>query len=117
MLILGGTLRAEAKGGEYDVVVYGDSASAVIAAIKVKREGKNVVLVNPVDFVGGMCASGLTASDVGRSNTIGGMSREFFGRVADNYGKEFIRSFESSLVSAHDAWVSASASSSGFLKR
>ena len=38
----------------HDVVVYGDSAAAVAAAIQAKRQGLDVVLVNSTDFLGGL---------------------------------------------------------------
>ena len=79
----------------YDVVVYGDSSGAVTAAISAKREGREVILVNPTGFSGGMSASGLGATDfLGRQGTFGGIASEFYVLVAAAYGKDFVRSFE-----------------------
>jgi hypothetical protein len=44
----------------HDVVVYGDSSGAVVAAISAKREGRSVIWVNPTSFPGGMSSSGQT---------------------------------------------------------
>jgi len=46
---------AKAQGPQpmHDVVVYGDSSGAVIAAIAAKREGRSVVLVNPAGYRAG----------------------------------------------------------------
>ena len=78
-----------------DVVVYGDSSGAVIAATAAKRDGRSVVWVNPTGFPGGMSASGLGATDfLGRRNTFGGIASEFYDGIAAAYGKEYVRSFE-----------------------
>ena len=51
----GQVVRASAdEQPTYDIVVYGDSSGAVTAAVAAKREGRSVVLVNPVQFLGGM---------------------------------------------------------------
>ncbi len=79
----------------YDVVVYGDSSGAVIAAIAAKREGRSVILVNPTSFLGGMSASGLGATDfLGKRGTFGGIASEFYDGIASAYGTNYIRSFE-----------------------
>jgi hypothetical protein len=79
----------------HDLVVYGDSSGAVIAAISAKRDGRSVILVNPTAFPGGMSASGLGATDfLGRRNTFGGIASEFYDAVAAAYGTDYVRSFE-----------------------
>ena len=79
----------------YDIVVYGDSSGAVVAAISAKREGRSVIFVNPTGFSGGMTASGLGATDfLGKRGTFGGIASEFYDGVAAAYGTNFIRSFE-----------------------
>ena len=54
---------APAPASLHDVVVYGDSSGAVVAAIAAKREGRSVIWVNPTGFPGGMSSSGLGATD------------------------------------------------------
>lgn len=79
----------------YDVVVYGDSSGAAIAAIAAKREGRSVIWLNPTGFPGGMSASGLGATDfLGRRNTFGGIASEFYDGVARAYKTNYVRSFE-----------------------
>lgn len=86
---------AETPAPVYDLVVYGDSSGAVIAAVTAKREGGSVILVNPTGFPGGMSASGLGATDfLGRQATFGGIASEFYAAVAAAYGMDFVRSFE-----------------------
>lgn len=89
-------LTAQSAPGDYDIVVYGDSSAAVTAAISAKRDGRDVVLVNPTRFLGGMSASGLGATDFGGANLniVRGIASEFYKGVASQYGRDFIRSFE-----------------------
>jgi hypothetical protein len=74
---------------EADVVVYGATASGVIAAVAAARDGKSVVLLDPTGHVGGMVSGGLGATDAGRREAIGGYAREFFDRVRGHYTKAF----------------------------
>ena len=88
---------AKAQGGQpvYDVVVYGDSSGAVIAAVAAKREGRSVIWVNPTGFPGGMSSSGLGATDfLDKRNTFGGIASEFYDAIAAAYRTNYIRSFE-----------------------
>ncbi len=70
---------------DYDVCVYGESASGVIAAIQAARMDKDVVLISKNTHVGGLATSGLTATDMNRHLTIGGVAAEFYGRIYDYY--------------------------------
>jgi len=69
----------------YDVVVYGSSSAGVIAATKVARMGKKVLLISNTNHIGGLTASGLGATDLNKPTHIGGMSREFYKRIYDYY--------------------------------
>lgn len=76
---------AEPRGA--DVVVYGGTASGVIAAVAVAREGNSVLLLEPGQHLGGMVSGGLGATDTGNRGAIGGYSREFFNHIRDHYTK------------------------------
>lgn len=79
----------------YDLVVYGDSSGAAVAAISAKRDGRSVIWLNPTSFPGGMSSSGLGATDfLGKRNTFGGITSEFYDAIAAAYGEKFVRSFE-----------------------
>jgi hypothetical protein len=78
----------------YDVVVYGGTAGGVIAAVKVARMGKSVVLIEPGQHLGGLSAGGLGATDIGNKEAIGGMAREFYRRVGAAYNVEEAWTFE-----------------------
>lgn len=85
-LIRGSEPRAEAQS--YDVVVYGGTASGVMAAVQTARMGKTVVLIEPTRHLGGMTSGGLGATDVGWETAIGGLAREFHQRIAQKYGDD-----------------------------
>lgn len=79
----------------HDIVVYGDSSGAVIAAVAAKRERRSVMWINPTEFAGGMSSSGLGATDfLGYRSTFGGIASEFYDGVAKAYGQTHVRSFE-----------------------
>ncbi len=69
----------------YDLVVYGGTAGGVVAAVQGARLGKRVVLIEPTKHLGGMTSGGLGATDIGNKAVIGGISREFYGRLGKHY--------------------------------
>jgi GNAT superfamily N-acetyltransferase len=64
-----------------DVCVYGGTPGGVAAAIQARRMGKTAALFVFRRHVGGMTSAGLTAVDLGKAQSIGGMAAEFFKRV------------------------------------
>ncbi|MCS6865031.1 MAG: FAD-dependent oxidoreductase [Gemmataceae bacterium] len=80
-------LLATSAGGaaEYDIVVYGGTASGAVAAIQAARMGKSVVLLEPGQHIGGLTSGGLGWTDSGDKRAIGGISREFYQRVKKYY--------------------------------
>jgi hypothetical protein len=91
-LLLAGTVRSSAGGYvapryakvglifDYDVVVFSATPGGVAAAVASARAGVATALLEPSTLVGGMCASGLSFSDVNNATTLGGFAREFFTR-------------------------------------
>ncbi|MDA3924777.1 MAG: FAD-dependent oxidoreductase [Kiritimatiellae bacterium] len=73
---------------EADVVIYGGTSSAVIAAIQVAKMGKAVIIVTPDKHLGGLTSGGLGYTDGGNTGSIGGMSREFYEKVYQYYSKD-----------------------------
>lgn len=71
---------------DYDLVVYGGTAGGVATAVAGARQGLKTVLLEPGNHVGGMVSGGLSGTDVGRSEVIGGMALEFYWRAARHYG-------------------------------
>lgn len=87
-------LAPPASDTVYDVVVYGDSAAAVSAAVQARRLGLSVVLVNSTGFLGGMTCSGLSASDIFHRDAVGGFARELYQRIGRHYGQTYVDYFE-----------------------
>ena len=69
----------------YDVVIYGNTAAAVSAAIQARRMGKWAIIVGPDKHLGGLSSGGLGWTDSGNKGVIGGISREFYQRVKKYY--------------------------------
>ena len=78
----------------YDVVVYGGTAAAVAAAVTASRLGMDVVVVSPDMHPGGMTSGGLGWTDTGRKDAIGGVAREFYGRIKARYDRDQAWRFE-----------------------
>ncbi|MEQ6121130.1 FAD-dependent oxidoreductase [Reichenbachiella sp. MALMAid0571] len=71
-----------------DVIIYGGTSAAIIAAVEVVRSGKSVIVVSPDTHLGGLSAGGLGFTDTGNKETIGGLSREFYHRVWTYYNDD-----------------------------
>ncbi len=68
-----------------DVIIYGGTSAAIIAAVEVVQSGKTVIVVSPDKHLGGLTAGGLGYTDTGNKAVIGGLSREFYHRVWLHY--------------------------------
>ncbi|MES2461174.1 MAG: FAD-dependent oxidoreductase [Armatimonadota bacterium] len=71
---------------ETDVCIYGGTSAGVAAAVQLSRMGKKAVILEPGGHLGGLSAGGLGQTDIGHKEAIGGISREFYGRVGKKYG-------------------------------
>ncbi|SHE72714.1 FAD dependent oxidoreductase [Mariniphaga anaerophila] len=71
-----------------DVVIYGGTSAAVIAAVEVAQSGKSVIMVSPDAHLGGLTAGGLGWTDTGKKETIGGLARNFYHRVYNHYQQQ-----------------------------
>ena len=80
-------LAAQEKAVERDIVIYGGTCAAVIAAVRAKQGGKSVVIVSPDNHLGGLSSGGLGWTDTGNKAVIGGLSRDFYHRVWKQYQK------------------------------
>jgi hypothetical protein len=83
-----GCNKAQHELYEADVIVYGGTSAAVIAAVEVAQSGKTVIVVSPDIHLGGLTAGGLGWTDTGRKETIGGLSRDFYHRVYNHYQQD-----------------------------
>ena len=69
----------------YDLVVYGGTAGGVMTAVSAAREGLKVALLEPGQHLGGMATGGLSRTDFGKKEVIGGYPLEFYWRVGQKY--------------------------------
>ena len=100
-LSLAGLLVMNAAQGatiQSDICVYGGTAAGVIAAVQAAKMGKTVVLVEPGRHLGGLTSGGLGATDIGNKAAIGGLSRNFYARLGQHYGKPEAWTFEPSVA-------------------
>jgi hypothetical protein len=77
-----------------DICVYGATAGGVVAAVEAARLGKQTVLLEFGNHLGGMTSGGLGQTDIGNKAAIGGIAREFYQRVGAKYGKGEAWTFE-----------------------
>jgi hypothetical protein len=71
---------------EPDVLVYGATGAGVIAAVAAAEAGATVQVIDPSRHVGGMVSGGLSWTDVGKAEVIGGLTGRFYELVAKHYG-------------------------------
>jgi hypothetical protein len=93
LLFLAPVLHAAA----FDVVIYGGTAGGVMAAYSAAREGLHVALLEPTRHLGGMVSGGLSWTDTGKKEVIGGYALDFYRRVG--------RYYEMSRYGQEIAWV------------
>lgn len=83
-----GCVSHEQNKFKADVIIYGGTSAAVIAAVEVVQSGKTVILVSPDNHLGGLTAGGLGWTDTGKKEVIGGLSRDFYHRVYKHYQED-----------------------------
>ncbi|MDO8966299.1 FAD-dependent oxidoreductase [Algoriphagus sp.] len=89
--ILWATLACSPNGEnepeQFDVVVYGANSAGIIAAYTAKTMGKSVILIEPTAHLGGLTTGGLGYTDIGNKYAVTGLSRDFYRRLGNHYGK------------------------------
>lgn len=70
-----------------DFIIYGGTSAGVIAAVEAVRLGKTAIVIEPSQHLGGLSSGGLGWTDSGNKAVIGGISREFYERIKDEYDK------------------------------
>ncbi|MDO5553087.1 MAG: FAD-dependent oxidoreductase [Planctomycetia bacterium] len=80
--------QSNVPANEYDVIVYGSTSGAIMAAVQVRQMGRSVALVSPDSHLGGMTISGLGATDCYDARAVGGLARDFYHRVWQHYQKQ-----------------------------
>ena len=69
----------------YDLVIVGGNPGGVMAAISAARLGKNSVILERTNYVGGLPANGLGATDIATRAATTGLFKEFVDRVKKHY--------------------------------
>jgi hypothetical protein len=69
-----------------DLLVYGGTAAGVMTAYSAAKQGLRVVVLEPETHLGGMVTGGLSATDLGHYQIIGGYVRDFYMKAAAHYG-------------------------------
>jgi hypothetical protein len=85
VLLLFAPWPAPAAEPEHDLVIYGGTSAAVIAAVQARQMGKSVVIVSPDRHLGGLSSGGLGWTDTGNKAVIGGLARDFYHRIWKKY--------------------------------
>ena len=70
---------------EADIIIYGGTSAAIIAAVEARKMGKSVIVVSPDVHLGGLSSGGLGYTDTGNKEVIGGLSRDFYHRIFLKY--------------------------------
>ncbi len=78
-------LLTEAADESYDIVIYGGTSAGLVAGFQALEMGKSVIVIEPTSRVGGLTTGGLGQTDIGNKQVIGGLSREFYERIAKHY--------------------------------
>lgn len=75
------------SGQIHDVVVYGATPAGITAAVAAAREGKSVIIIEPLSLVGGMMSGGLSFSDSNQMarETLSGIFVEIQKRIEKEY--------------------------------
>lgn len=89
LLIMSGC-KPNGNSGVYeaDIVIYGGTSAAVIAAVEATQNGKSVIVVSPDIHPGGLTAGGLGWTDTGKKEVIGGLARDFYHRIWKHYAED-----------------------------
>ena len=100
-LILSLRLQASTTSSSADIIVYGGTASGVMTAYSAAKQGLHVILLDPGTHLGGMVTGGLSATDLGDFNIIGGYVRDFYLQAALQYGVQNLNKKENWLSEPH----------------
>lgn len=85
-LILASVALCSCGNKEYDLCVYGGTASGVVAACSAARLGLDVVVVESTCRIGGMTTGGLGLTDIGNKQVVKGLALQFYRQLGARYG-------------------------------
>ena len=71
---------------EYDLCVYGGTASGIVAADAAAKMGLKVIVLEPSCRIGGMTTGGLGRTDIGNKQVVKGLALKFYRDCGKRYG-------------------------------
>jgi hypothetical protein len=87
LLLFSGCVEKESNNYNADIIIYGGTSAAIVAAVQAKKMGKHVLVVSPDNHLGGLSSGGLGFTDTGNKEVIGGLAREFYHGIFEHYQK------------------------------
>ncbi len=83
-------LLGSVEAAEYDLVVYGGTPAGLSAAVAAHRENSDlsILVIEPTRWIGGVVTGGLTRTDKGNVETVGGIAKEYFERAREIGGED-----------------------------
>lgn len=88
-LCLSGPVVTRAADQSADVAIYGGTPAGIAAAIAAADAGRDVLLVEPYSYVGGLVTNGLSHTDFHSSEGLTGAFLDFAERVEAHYAENF----------------------------
>lgn len=70
-----------------NVCIYGGSSACATAAYSAAKLGSHVTVICPDVTIGGMTTGGLGQTDIGNKQAVIGLSRQFYRKLGNHYGK------------------------------
>ena len=74
-------------GKSNHVCIYGGSSACATAAYSAATLGSHVTVICPDVTIGGMTTGGLGQTDIGNKQAVIGLSRQFYRKLGNHYGK------------------------------
>lgn len=77
LLLLVSVISHSSYASNYDLVIVGGNPAGITAAIAAAREGKNCVILERTEHIGGLPVNGLGATDIGKRGATTGLFEQF----------------------------------------
>ncbi|SOE21321.1 FAD dependent oxidoreductase [Spirosomataceae bacterium TFI 002] len=87
LLVFLSSACSQKEDTQYDICVYGATSAGVMAAYSAKMKGKTVIIIEPGYHLGGLTSGGLGQTDIGNKYAITGLSRDFYQKIGNHYGR------------------------------
>ena len=86
LIALVAAISCNSQKTEYDLCIYGGSASGVMAAYSAAQMGLDVLVIEPSERIGGLTTGGLSFTDIGNKQVVKGVALQFYRRLGEHYG-------------------------------